>query len=222
MTQDINLMIVEDHALTRIGLKTALEEDSSLKVVAEAEYGQIAIEMAGSVVPDVILMDLGLPDINGIEATRAIKETNPDIKIIILTSHSNDQEVLNAFIAGADAYCLKDIKPNNLTSTIQNIAQGGVWLDPAIAKIVLNKMIQFNNLDENLKPDNLKVESPLTDRELEVLQHLADGLNNIEIADKICVSQYTVKAHISNILQKLSVDDRTQAVVKAMREGWIT
>ncbi len=218
MTQGINLIIVEDHALTRIGLKIALEENSNLKVVAEAEYGQTAIDMAASLNPDVILMDLGLPDINGIEATRAIKEANQDIKIIILTSHSNEQEVLNAFIAGADAYCLKDIKPENLTSVIQNIAQGGVWLDPAVTKVVLNKMLQFNDPDENLKP---KKEAPLTDRELEVLQHLADGLNNIEIAEKICVSQYTVKAHIGNILQKLSVDDRTQAVVRAMREGWI-
>ncbi len=222
MTKEINLMIVEDHALTRIGLKTALEENSNLKVIAEAEYGQTAIDMANSLNLDVILMDLGLPDINGIEATQAIKEANQDIKIIILTSHSNDQEVLKAFIAGADAYCLKDIKPDNLTSIIQNIAQGGVWLDPAIAKIVLNKMIKLNNLNDNLKSDNLKKESPLTDREHEVLQLLADGLNNIEIAKKICISQYTVKAHIGNILQKLSVDDRTQAVVRAMREGWIT
>lgn len=222
MDKKIKVLIVEDHALTRIGLKTALEESSMLEVIGEAEYGETGVTLTKELEPDLVLMDLGLPNMNGIEATKIIKEHNNNIKIVILTSHDTDNEVVGAIGAGADSYCLKDINPKRLVSIIENVAQGGVWLDPAIAKTVLTKVILAKPQEQSNIPDKKIDHSPLTEREVEILQLLANGLNNIEIAQELFVSQHTVKSHICNVLQKLSVDDRTQAVARAMRKGWIT
>lgn len=218
MTKEINILIVEDHTLTRIGLKTALEESSFIKVIGESEYGEKGVELAKELNPTLIIMDLGLPNMNGIEATKAIKNYNSEIKIIILTSHEAEDEILGAISAGADAYCLKDISPSRLISIIENVADGGVWLDPSIAKTVLTQIIFCNN---EKRHQNKSEKSPLSDREVEVLQLIANGLNNLEIAKQISISQHTVKSHISNIIQKLAVDDRTQAVANALRKGWI-
>ncbi|OGI17343.1 MAG: hypothetical protein A2287_10950 [Candidatus Melainabacteria bacterium RIFOXYA12_FULL_32_12] len=222
MSKEIKLIIVEDHALTRIGLKTALEESHRIQVIAEAEYGEVGVKLAQDFEPDIVIMDLGLPNMNGIDATRAIKDYNSDIKILILTSHDSENEVMEALKANADAYCMKDVNPARLISIIEGIVEGGVWLDPAIAKTVLNKITSYDKMPNQDKFQEKKSDSsPLTEREIEILQLLADGLNNIDIAGQLSVSQHTVKAHICNILQKLSVDDRTQAVVRAMRQGWI-
>jgi len=210
------LLIIEDHALTRIGLKTALEENTNFKIIAEAGYGEIGVELAKKLEPNVVIMDLGLPNMNGIEATKLIKQYNNEIKVLVLTSHDSEKEIMDSLKAGADAYCLKDINPAQLIPVIESIAQGGVWLDPVIAKIVLANSVNYSKTREKTKTS-----SPLSEREIEVLQLLADCMNNAEIANKLSLSQYTVKAHIGNILQKLSVDDRTQAVVRAMRSGWI-
>ncbi|EKE03421.1 MAG: Two component transcriptional regulator, LuxR family [uncultured bacterium] len=221
MNKKIKLIIIEDHALTRIGLKTTLEESQKIEVIAEAEYGEAGVKLAQELEPDIVVMDLGLPNMNGIEATQAIKTHNNNIKVLILTSHDSEDQVMQALKAGADAYCMKDVNPTRLISIIEGIAEGGVWLDPAIAKAVIGKV----NISEQICNDESKQEklthSPLTDREIEILQLLANGLNNIDIAQELSVSQHTVKAHICNILQKLSVDDRTQAVARAMRQGWI-
>ncbi|MEI7473264.1 MAG: response regulator transcription factor [bacterium] len=215
----IKLIIVEDHALTRIGLKTTLEQSPILNVIDEAESGEEGVKKTLELEPDVVIMDLGLPGINGIEATKQIKEYNSEIKVIILTSHDNDREVIAALSAGANAYCMKDISPKKLISIVEAVADGGAWLDPAIARIVLTKAVNCIEVEEPI--GKVKQLSPLTDREIEILQLLADGLGNIEVAKELALSQYTVKSHICNILQKLSVDDRTQAVAKAMRSGWI-
>lgn len=220
MGKKVRVLIIEDHALTRIGLKTALEESSNIEVIGEAEYAETGIELAKELEPDLILMDLGLPNMNGIEATKLVKSFNPQIKVLILTSHDTDNEVIGAIGAGADSYCLKDINPKRLMSIVENLAEGGVWLDPSIAKIVLTKVV-FPQVQEAGNTDKKVNDSPLTDREIEVLQLLANGLNNIEIAQELYLSQHTVKSHICNVLQKLSVDDRTQAVARAMRQGWI-
>lgn len=205
--------------LTRIGLKTALEDSQQIEVVAESEYGEMGVELVKEHLPDVVLMDLGLPNMNGIDATREIKSFNPAQKVIILTSHRNEQEVTGALGAGADAYCLKDINPVRLVTVIQSVCEGAAWLDPAIARVVLGK---FSPVEETISQQkDQRMVSPLTDRELQVLQLLADGSNNAEIADELSLSQHTIKTHIGNILHKLSVDDRTQAVVKALREGWV-
>lgn len=215
----IKLIIVEDHALTRIGLKTTLEQSQIINVIDEAESGEEGVKKTLELEPDMVIMDLGLPGINGIEATRQIKEYNSEIKVLILTSHDNDREVIAALSAGADAYCMKDINPKKLISVVESVSDGGAWLDPSIARIVLTKATSFI---EPEKKTAIKSNSPLTDRENEILQLLADGLGNIEIAKELALSQYTVKAHICNILQKLSVDDRTQAVARAMRNKWIS
>lgn len=214
----LKILLVEDHLLTRIGLKTALEESGVIKIVSETEYGEVGVELALENKPDVVLMDLGLPNMNGIEATQKIKEASPEQKVIILTSHKNENEVTGALAAGADAYCIKDINPERLVSVIQSIFEGAFWLDPAIAQIVIKKFAKEEPVEDVETP---KEKPPLTERELEILQLLADGYSNSETAEKLSLSQHTIKTHIGNILQKLAVDDRTQAVVKAMRQGWV-
>ncbi len=216
MDRKIRIILIEDHTLTRIGLKTALEESTVLELVGESDSGEQGVKLSSELEPDVVLMDLGLPGINGIEATRLIKQSNPDIKVLILTSHDSESDVINSIEAGADAYCMKDINPSRLISIVEGVADGGVWFDKEAAKSVL-KHLEY----EKKNPSANEEASPLTARELEILQLLADGLNNADIAKQISVSQYTVKAHICNILQKLSVDDRTGAVAKAMRNGWV-
>lgn len=214
----LKIVLVEDHALTRIGLKTALEESGAIEVVAETEYGEKGVELAAQHNPDIVLMDLGLPNMNGIDATRNIKNINPEQKVMILTSHRNENEVTGALGAGADAYCIKDINPTRLVTVIQSVCEGAAWLDPAIARVVLRK---FSDEKDELPEEKEISKSPLTDRELQVLQLLADGASNADIALELSLSQHTIKTHIGNILQKLSVDDRTQAVVRALREGWV-
>jgi len=212
----IKIIIVEDHVLTRIGLKTALEESPKLEIIGEADYGETGVDLTKQIDPNVVIMDLGLPNMNGIDATKLIKEYNSNIKVLILTSHDDEKEIIGALEAGADAYCMKDINPMKLIPVIESIAQGGVWLDPVIAKIVISCSLNHTTIKNKAVSS-----SPLSVRELEVLQLLADGLNNVEIAAKLSLSQHTVKAHISNIMQKLSVDDRAQAIVRAIRNGWI-
>lgn len=221
-TAEINILIVEDHTLTRFGLKTAFESQNNVKSIAEAEDGETGIELAKQHKPDVILMDLGLPGINGIEATKVIKEFDPTIKIIILTSHNNQDEVWTALSAGANAYCMKDIEPERLLHVIESVFDGAAWLDPAIAETVLkeitaNKTTPQTVHEQHHSPSGEKVQ--LTDRELEVLKLIVDGFSNAEISEKLFVSIHTAKAHVCNILQKLSVDDRTQAAIKALKDG---
>jgi DNA-binding NarL/FixJ family response regulator len=210
----ISILIVEDHSLTRVGLKFTLEKHEDLEVIGEAEDGKEALEKANNLKPAVILMDLGMPNMNGIEATKAIKEKQIDSKIIILTSHNDEEEVLAAFASGADAYCMKDIPPERLVAAIQSVNSGVTWLDPAIAKIVLKKLPAPETKAHKLTLQELN----LTAREIEVLRLITDGCSNADIAEKLCVSMHTVKTHISNILSKLGVSDRTQAAVMAMKE----
>lgn len=219
----ISIILVEDHTLTRFGLKTAFEESEELKVIGEAETGEEGITMALKLKPDIVLMDLGLPGINGIEATHKIKAANENIKVIILTSHNNEEEVWASLSSGANAYCLKDIEPDRLIHVVQSVHDGAAWLDPAIANIVLKnistrpiKKVPQNTLQE---PTNEKLQ--LTERELEVLKLLVEGNSNAQIAKKLVVSIHTAKAHVCNILQKLSVDDRTQAAIKALKDGLV-
>lgn len=207
------VLIVEDHALIRFGLKTAFESKNFIDEIYEAASAEEALELVKNNHVDAVIMDLGLPNMNGIEATKEIKNINKEIKIIILTSHSSEQEVLDSIKAGASAYCSKDINPDRLADTISSVIEGAVWFDPKISDVVLkalseNKQKQTLNIDDNYN---------LTDREKEVLEYICEGLNNGEISKMLDVSINTIKVHVSSIIQKLGVEDRTQVVVKAFK-----
>ncbi|EKE03658.1 MAG: two component transcriptional regulator, LuxR family [uncultured bacterium] len=218
---ELGILIIEDHTLTRFGLKTALESMDQVKLILEAEDGETGIELAKEHNPDVVLMDLGLPGINGIEATKSIKKFDNKIKIIVLTSHNNEDEVWAALGAGANAYCLKDIEPDRLIHVIESVYDGAAWFDPAIAETILKTLSNGKSakvMDESC-PEESEEKIQLTDREMDVLRLIVDGYSNAEISEKLCVSIHTAKAHVCNILQKLSVDDRTQAAIKALKDG---
>ncbi len=219
--REIKLLIVEDHTLTRFGLKTAFESMEQIASVSEAEDGETGVKLAKEENPDVILMDLGLPGINGIEATKQVKEFDADMKVIILTSHDNEDEVWAALSAGANAYCLKDIEPDRLNHVVESVFDGAAWLDPSIADVVLRTLSSGNPAKTPYRELNseARTNSQLTEREYEVLKLIVDGYSNAEISEKLFVSIHTAKAHVCNILQKLSVDDRTQAAIKALKDG---
>lgn len=211
---ETNILIVEDHELTRFGLKTAFESCDFVKNILEAESAEKALELVAQNQVDLIIMDLGLPGMDGIEATKKIKDDNPDIKIVILTSHNDDQEVLNSLKAGANAYCSKEINPKRLIQVIQSVLDGAAWFDPSISHIVLNAATksQVNEAQKPLKDYNL------TSRETQILKLITEGYSNNEIATELFVSINTTKAHVASILQKLEVDDRLQAALKALKE----
>lgn len=218
LTKLVKVVIVEDYKLTRVGLRSTINEFENIRVVGEAEDAQSGLEVIKLEKPDVILMDLGLPEMNGIEATQRVKEMSPNSKVIILTSHDREEEVLAALGSGASAYCLKDIHPDTLAYVIRNVANGACWLDPAVAQIALNLFPKPENTNLQTHGDVSDARTQLTDREFEVLRLLVKGKSNTEIAQELIVSVHTAKAHVCSILQKLCVDDRVQAAVKAIKE----
>ncbi len=207
------VLIVEDHALIRFGLKTAFESKEFIDTIYESSNAEDAISLVQNHSVDAVIMDLGLPNMNGIEATRSIKNINKDIKVIILTSHNSEQEVLESVKAGANAYCSKDINPDKLADIVLSVIEGAAWFDPKIANVVLNSVSNNNAIPNYMLDSNYN----LTDREQEVLEYICEGLNNSEISKILDVSINTVKVHVSSIIQKLGVEDRTQVVVKALR-----
>lgn len=220
-TKLVNVVIVEDYKLTRVGLKSTLNEYEHINVVGEAEDAQSGIELIQKLKPDVVLMDLGLPGINGLEATIKIKEKGLSSKVIILTSHERGEEVIAALGAGANAYCLKDISPETLSEVIKNVSDGACWVDPGVSSAALNFFPKPENVSLIQSTNTQDARAQLTERELEVLKHLVNGKSNTEIAKELIVSVHTAKAHVCSILQKLCVDDRVQAAVKAIKENII-
>lgn len=220
------VLIVEDHPMTLVGLKMLLEKNESVQVVGEACNGLEAVSLTDNTQPDVILMDIGLPEMDGVEATQKIKQAHPGIRVIMLTSKDNESDVFASLSAGADAYCMKGISIDALTSAIEAVKEGTAWLDPAVARMVLGRFQGGAPMPESsgngLAPDPAALEDcPLTSREMEVLRLIVDGLSNPEIAEKLTITKATAKAHVHSILQKLCVDDRTQAAVLAMRQGYV-
>jgi len=235
----IRIALIEDHDLTRVGIRTALLQREEIEVVGEATNALEGLSMLKTVQPDIAIVDIGLPDKDGIELTRELKSSsnNPDLgtKVLILTLRDNKEAVLAAFAAGADSYCMKDIGFDNLLEAVKVTYNGNAWIDPAIAKIVLQQAQQQPSKPEltKVEPENnpknpateehLDIIDPytLTERELEVLQLIVEGCSNAVIAERLYITVGTVKTHVRNILNKLSADDRTQAAVRALRSGLV-
>jgi len=209
-----NILIVEDHELTRFGLKTAFENCEYAGEIFEAESAETAIDIVRGNNIQLVIMDLGLPGMDGIEATSAVKQFNNDIKVVILTSHNDVQEVLSSLKAGANAYCSKEINPKRLVEVVQSVLDGASWFDPSIAHIVLDAAAKSQQAELS-KPQK---DYGLTSRESQILKLITEGYSNNEIANQLYVSINTTKAHVASILQKLEVDDRLQAALKALKE----
>jgi DNA-binding NarL/FixJ family response regulator len=241
----IRVILVEDHDLSRIGLVAALKQVDDIEVVGNAANGRQGLQLLHNAQPDVAIVDIGLPDIDGIEVTQQFKqslgaEAVTPTKVLILTMHEEEDSVLAAFAAGADSYSLKDASLDTLVQAIKITSEGNTWIDPNIARIVLQQAKQTDSarvtastevLSQNEEQETVQIKSaqpdiqqlvntyPLTERELEVLELIVAGCSNAEIAERLYVTVGTVKTHVRNILNKLCVDDRTQAAVRALRSG---
>ena len=214
MDKSITVMIVDDHEMVRHGAAGYLEAQKDIHVIAQAETGEEALTLAQEHVPDVVLMDLVMPGMDGVEATRKLKDLSPRTQIIILTSYHEDEHIFPALQAGAISYLLKDVKASELVIAIQRAACGEVTLHPRIAERVIKEFCVRD-------PDKRHLFTDLTEREMEVLKLIAKGYSNKRIADQLVVTIGTVKGHVSNILGKLHLADRTQAAVYAWQEGLI-
>ncbi len=210
-----NILIVEDHALTRFALLTSLKEVDFINEIFEAEDAMSAYDILNKNKIDVVLMDLGLPGINGVKATKEIKKIHPYVKVIVITSHNEESEVLECLDAGISAFCSKDIKPDKLIELMKDIIKGSIWFDSSVSEYVLKSARGGKVSVNSKKHDNFN----LTTKELKVLELIKNGNSNNEIAKKLNISINTTKVHVCSILQKLEVDDRTQAAIKAIKDN---
>lgn len=216
-TEAISTILVEDDEITRFGLRKALELIAEIHIIAEAADGKTAVDLCIELHPDLVLMDIGLPCMDGIEATKQIKEILPT-KVIIITSHDDDEDVFAGLSAGADAYCLKNISSSLLAHAVHSVMEGAKWLDPGIGKRVLDEALA-GRLREHFPKGLASDPFQLSERETNVLGLVVEGLTNQQIGEKLFLSPETVKTHLRHVMEKLRVSDRTQAAVKAVREG---
>lgn len=208
----LRILIVEDDPVMRLGLEHLLEDYRQLQIIDQVEDGYSGIEAALKLKPDLVIMDIGLPRLDGIAATQEIKANLPLVRVMMLTSHKSEQEIIAALSSGADGYCVKGLGLEKFVMAIACIQDGATYLDPQIAQCVI----------KNLQPAvYAKRVNPLSERELEVLELIVEGRSNPEIAQMLHISLSTVKAHIRSIMNKLAVDDRVQAAVVALRSGWV-
>jgi len=219
----VKILIVDDHALFRVGIRQILEREPDLEVVAEADDGRSALDAAFATNPDVILMDLSLPAPGGIETTQRVKRELPSAAIVVLATDEDEDALFESIKAGAAAFILKDIAPEDLVMIIRRVVAGEylindkVFSKPAVASRVLKEFRELAVYGQEAAP----IFAPLSPREVEILDNIAQGMTNKQVAYALSISEQTVKNHMSSILRKLSVNDRTQAVVYAMRQGWI-
>jgi NarL family two-component system response regulator LiaR len=212
MSEPITVLIVDDHLLVRQGVRAFLETQPDIRVLGDAGSGSEAIQLATELVPDVVLMDLVMPGMDGVEATRLLRRASPRSQVLVLTSYHQDEHIFPAIRAGALSYLLKDVSPIELAEAVRKAARGEAVLHPRIAARVVQEL-------HGARTEAFNPFSDLSERELEVLRLIADGMGNGEIAQRLVISEKTVKSHVSNILSKLHVADRTQAAVYAWREG---
>lgn len=213
----IKILLADDHELTRKGIAYGLKTYSELNVTGDVENGAMAVEFVKQNQPDVVLMDIAMPVMNGIDATKKILELYPKIKVLMLTSINDKKEVAAAFQSGAHGYCMKDIHSETLLKVIKTIQEGAIWIDPKIANFVLDILQTANNNSlPNIENAN---QFNLTTREKEILKLIAKGESNKEIAEELVLSLHTVKNHVKSIIQKFSVSDRTQVAIIALKEN---
>ncbi len=213
----IKILIADDHAVVREGTRQILEQEPDLEVVAEAGDGEEAVRLAGSVKPNVAIIDISMPKVDGIEATKQIKSLYPAIAVLILTAYDDDQFVFSLLEVGAAGYLLKSVRGRELVDAVRAVHAGESVLHPAIARKVLNRFVPAPG-----KPAGRKPLEVLSERETEVLRLATRGSSNQEIANELCLSLRTVQAHLGHIFNKLQVSSRTEAVVRALKEGWVT
>jgi DNA-binding NarL/FixJ family response regulator len=217
------ILLVDDHALFRVGMRNILEKEPGFEIVGEADDTRSAFDLSVQLSPDIILMDLSLPAPGGIETTQRIKRELPSAGIIVLAVNEDEDALFDAIKAGAAAFILKDVAPDDLVAIIRRVAGGEylindkVFAKPAVASRVLKEFRELAIYGQEAAP----IFAPLSPREVEILDNIAQGMTNKQVAYALSISEQTVKNHMSSILRKLSVNDRTQAVVYAMRQGWI-
>ena len=221
-----NILIVEDHALTRFGLRTLFDMQNSenlfeVGTIFEAPNAKKGIEIVEKEKIDIILMDLGLPDMSGIEAIEIIKKKYPSVKIVVLSSHEQEEDVIKAIKAGANAYCTKDVDQDKLVYIVSSVLKGAAWFDAKVAQYVLNAAtndsVSSAKTKEIEEVKSKQSDFALTTREKQVLELIVDGASNQEISKSLNLSVNTIKVHVCNILHKMSVSDRTQAAIKAIK-----
>lgn len=212
MDKPVSVIIVDDHEVVRQGVRAYLGAQAEFEVLGEADSGAVAVALAEEHVPDVVLMDLIMPGMDGVEATRRVKNVSPRTQIVVLTSYHEDEHIFPALQAGAISYVLKDLGMEELADAILKASRGEATLHPRVAARVIREL-------QGLKSDEVNPYTELTNREMEVLRLIAAGMSNSEIAEELVVSEYTVKGHVSNILSKLHLADRTQAAVYAWQKG---
>lgn len=214
--EQIGVLLVEDDEPTRFWLRLTLEPERIYHIVGEAEDGKTAVQLALQHKPRVVLMDIGLPVVDGVAASKQIKEALPETRIIMFTSHDSDDSVFAALTAGCDGYCLKSLTAEQLLKAISSVCDGAAWLDPGIANRVLRAASAQTQVGADKEQQN---PFALSARETDVLVLLVEGLSNQQIAERLHLGTETVKTHMRHIMRKLAVSDRTQAAIKAMREG---
>ena len=224
MADAIDVMIVDDHPVFRQGLRNVLAAQEGLRVVGEAADGEAAIEQAGTLRPDVVIMDINLPELNGLQATRELKDRFPDIQVIMLTAYDDEEQIYHAIRAGASAYHAKDVRPERLIGVIRQVNEGHYVVDDSvldeegIGDWLLSKFKRFGG---EVFAGNEDFLSPLTPREMEILELVVQGMSNRKIAYHLGISHQTVKNHMTSILRKLGATGRTEAAVSALRRGWV-
>lgn len=216
---EIRVMLVEDHILVREGTRELLDQEKDLHVVAEAGDGEEAVRLAAEHKPDVVIMDIAMPKLNGLEATKRIKAMNPGTAVLVLTAYDDDQYIFAFLEVGAAGYLLKDVSTEDLIRAIREVHAGESVLHPAVARKVIDHFSHPSNAKSKQRNGALE---ELTSREMEALTLAAKGMTNREIADRLTISVRTVQVHLSNIFSKLGVGSRTEAVLYALRQGWIT
>lgn len=212
----IRVLIADDHAFVREGTRRILEQEPDMEVVAEAGDGEEAARLACELKPDVAIVDIAMPRLDGIEATRQIKSLCPEVAVLVLTAYDDDQFVFSLLEAGAAGYLLKSVRGNEIVDAVRAVYAGDSVLHPSVTRKVLKRLVGVLGVRGKQKPAE-----PLTDREMEVLGLVAKGLSNKEIAEELCLSIRTVQGHLANIFNKLHVNSRTEAAVYALKEGWV-